>query len=152
MKHSFYNRKYNYRLTIDGIGSAWILTLANYFLVGYFDDTLDGYYLPSFNVLFTTIIVFTILSNISFAIFRYRLRQATLWSAFYENICWIPFFAIFFSGLSFHVSIALLAHMFGVNMTWISTAKELENSNFFKEGKSFFLLTFNVRLIPKIFT
>ncbi|KAI9349442.1 glycosyl transferase family group 2-domain-containing protein [Zopfochytrium polystomum] len=115
------------------IGAAWILTLSNYFLVGYFDDILDKYYLPSFDVLFTTLIVFTLLSNISFAVYRYRLKELSLISALWENITWIPFFAVFFSGLSFHVSLALVSHLVGYNMTWGSTAKELENSNFFKE-------------------
>jgi hypothetical protein len=115
------------------IGAAWILTLANYFLVGYWDDELDKYYLPSFDVLFTTVLVFTLLSNISFAIFRYRLKQVGFFWGLLENVRWIPFFAVFFSGLSFHVSLALVAHLIGYNMTWGSTAKELENSNFFKE-------------------
>jgi hypothetical protein len=115
------------------IGGAWVLTLANYFLVGYWDDELDKYYLPSFNVLFTTLIVFTFLSNVAFAVLRHRLKETTFLRAMWENITWIPFFAVFFSGLSFHVSLALVAHLIGYDMTWGSTAKELENSNFFKE-------------------
>ncbi|KAI8838090.1 glycosyl transferase family group 2-domain-containing protein [Chytridium lagenaria] len=115
------------------IGAAWILTLLNYFLIGYWDDEVDMYYLPSFDVLVTTITVFTVLSNISFAIFRYRLKDKSIFGALWENICWMPFFAVFFSGLSFHVSLALVSHLIGYNMTWGTTAKELENSNFFKE-------------------
>lgn len=41
--------------------------------------------------------------------------------------------AIFLGGLSLHVSQALLAHMFEINMTWGATAKEMEFSNFFIE-------------------
>jgi hypothetical protein len=41
--------------------------------------------------------------------------------------------AIFLGGLSLHVSAALLAHMFEINMTWGATAKEAEFSNFFIE-------------------
>ncbi|KAJ3416979.1 hypothetical protein HDV05_007461 [Chytridiales sp. JEL 0842] len=116
------------------IGSAWILTILNYLLVGFWDDELDRYYLPSFDVLFTTLLVFTVLSNIAFAVFRYRLQTIpSLPWALWENIRWIPFFAVFFSGLSFHVSVALVAHLVGYNMQWGSTAKELEDSNFFKE-------------------
>jgi Na+/H+ antiporter NhaC len=50
-----------------------------------------------------------------------------------ENIKWMPMFAIFFGGLSFHLSLAILAHMFGIDMQWGATNKEKENSNFFKE-------------------
>lgn len=41
--------------------------------------------------------------------------------------------AIFFGGLSIHVSMALLCQMFEINMTWGATAKEVEFSNFFLE-------------------
>jgi hypothetical protein len=41
--------------------------------------------------------------------------------------------AIFLGGLSVHVSQALLAHMFEVDMQWGATSKEAEFSNFFIE-------------------
>lgn len=41
--------------------------------------------------------------------------------------------AIFLGGLSLHVSAALLAHMFEINMIWGATSKEAEFSNFFIE-------------------
>lgn len=41
--------------------------------------------------------------------------------------------AIFLGGLSLHVSAALLAHMFEIDMTWGATSKEAEFSNFFIE-------------------
>jgi hypothetical protein len=117
------------------IGAAWQLTLINYFVVGWFDDTVDMYYLPSFEVLFTSVLVFTVLSNVAFAVFRYRRGEMGLLKAVWENVRWVPFFAVFFSGLSFHVWVALASHWVGYNMTWGATAKELEASNFFKEGK-----------------
>lgn len=42
-------------------------------------------------------------------------------------------FAIFLGGLSLHVSSALLAHMFGYNMTWGSTTKEVTETSFWQE-------------------
>ncbi|POS69564.1 hypothetical protein DHEL01_v212042 [Diaporthe helianthi] len=38
--------------------------------------------------------------------------------------------AIFLGGLSLHVSQAILSHMFEIDMTWGSTSKEVEFSNF----------------------
>lgn len=52
----------------------------------------------------------------------------------FENFKWIFLLGIFLGGLSLHVSQALLAHMFEINMTWGATAKELEFSNFFIEA------------------
>lgn len=45
---------------------------------------------------------------------------------------------IFFSGLAFHLNCAILSYLFSIDRQWGATAKEKENSNFFKE-------------IPKIF-
>ena len=39
----------------------------------------------------------------------------------------------FFGGLSIHLSIALLAHLFSYNISWGATKKEVERSNFFLE-------------------
>lgn len=64
---------------------------------------------------------------------RYRIGEAGLLQAILQNFKWMPFFMIFFGGVSFHILMAILAHMFGVNMTWGATAKEKDNSNFFAE-------------------
>jgi len=42
-------------------------------------------------------------------------------------------FVVFFGGMSLHISQALLCHMFGIDMSWGATAKEVEFSNFFIE-------------------
>lgn len=41
--------------------------------------------------------------------------------------------AIFFGGLSIHISKAILAHMFSYDIQWGATVKEVKKSNFFKE-------------------
>lgn len=82
--------------------------------------------------------VFSLLGNVSLAIIRYRLSEKSLWSALLENFKWMPMMAIFFGGLSFHLSLAILSHMFSINMEWGTTAKEKDDSNFFKEMPKIF--------------
>jgi hypothetical protein len=89
-------------------------------------------------VFLSLLVVFSALGNLSLAILRYRLGEKGLWAALLENFRWMPLFAVFFGGLSFHLNLPLLAHLFGINMSWGTTAKEKDDSNFFKE-------------IPKIF-
>ncbi|KAH0542307.1 hypothetical protein FGG08_003244 [Glutinoglossum americanum] len=123
--------------TYYAIGSAWILTLANYFLMGWFVGHLDKYYLDSFQVYFSIVIVFNTLGNISLAVLRYRLEEKSLFAAWRpivgENFRWIFLMTIFLGGVSIHVSQALLCHMFGIDMTWGATAKEVEDTTFFEE-------------------
>ena len=119
--------------TYYAIGSAWILTLANYFLVGWFNGHLDHYYIDSFKIYFAIVIVFNCLGNVALAILRYRIKEANLGSALMTNFKWILLLTIFLGGISMHVSQALLSHMFSIDMSWGATAKELEQKSFFEE-------------------
>ncbi|KAI1453945.1 glycosyl transferase family group 2-domain-containing protein [Annulohypoxylon moriforme] len=119
--------------TYYAIGAAWIMTSVNYFIMGWFNGYLDKYYIDSWQVWFSIIIVFNGLGNIALAVMRYRVGERTLMYAIYENFKWTFLLAIFLGGLSLHVSQAILAHMFEIDMTWGATSKEAEFSNFFIE-------------------
>ncbi|RDA86049.1 hypothetical protein CP532_1274 [Ophiocordyceps camponoti-leonardi (nom. inval.)] len=118
--------------TYYAIGAAWIMTAVNYFLIGWFNGYLDKYYVDSWQVWFSIIVVFNGLGNVALAVMRYRNGERSL-MALFENFKWTLMLAIFLGGLSLHVSQALLAHMFEVDMTWGATSKEAEFSNFFIE-------------------
>jgi hypothetical protein len=116
--------------TYYAIGSAWYFTILNYFLIGFFNGALDHYYIDSFRVYVALVFVFTVMGNFSLAALRYRVGHTGFLSAIGENIKWIPMFTIFLGGISLHVSQALLAHFFSVDMEWGSTSKEEENVSF----------------------
>lgn len=87
-KFLFSNIRFTSKITIlayigtyYAIGAAWPLTLLNYFLIGWFNGYLDHYYLDSFKVYFSLIIVFSALGNVSLAILRYRLSEKSLLGA-----------------------------------------------------------------------
>lgn len=139
-KFLFSNIRFTSKITIVSyigtyyaIGAAWIMTTANYFAIGWFNGYLDKYYVDSWKVWFSIIIVFNGLGNIALAVMRYRIGERSLLYALFENFKWTFMLAIFLGGLSLHVSQALLAHMFEIDMTWGATAKEAEFSNFFIE-------------------
>jgi hypothetical protein len=49
--------------------------LANYFLTGWIFPVLDQYYLDSFAVYFSIIIVFPLAGNFALAVLRYRIGE-----------------------------------------------------------------------------
>ena len=67
--------------TYYAIGSTWILTLLNYSLVGWFNGYLDHYYVDSFKIYFSIVMVFAGLGNFSMAILRYRTEERSLLGA-----------------------------------------------------------------------
>ncbi|KAL1610174.1 hypothetical protein SLS60_001839 [Paraconiothyrium brasiliense] len=119
--------------TYYALGSAWVFTVFNYFLVGWFNGLLDHYYIDSFKVYFSIICVFSALGNIALAMMRYRNNEGSLPGNLLENLKWVLLLVIFLGGISFHISHALIWHMLDLNMTWGATAKEVENISFFEE-------------------
>jgi hypothetical protein len=109
------------------------LTTANYFLIGWFSHNLDPFYIQSWDIFLSCCFIFNIIGNICYAAIRYRMKERGFWQALLENFQWLPMFAIFFGGNSFHLSGAILAHMFGVDMQWEATSKEKTVTNFFAE-------------------
>ncbi|KAL9102857.1 MAG: hypothetical protein Q9163_002038 [Psora crenata] len=130
--------------TYYAIGAAWIMTIVNYFLIGWFNGYLDKYYLDSWKVWFSLVLVFNGLGNVGLAAMRYRdedtrdksggRKIAGFFGHLFTNLKWTFLLSIFLGGLSLHVSSALLAHLFGYNMTWGATAKEAKVTNFFQEA------------------
>ncbi|KAL8918292.1 MAG: hypothetical protein Q9208_007460 [Pyrenodesmia sp. 3 TL-2023] len=119
--------------TYYAIGSAWILTMLNYFLIGWFNGHLDHYYVESFKIYFAIVIVFSALGNLALAVLRYRLDEMGIVRGLVTNFKWILLLTVFLGGISLHVSQALLCHMFSIDMSWGATAKEVENTTFFEE-------------------
>ncbi|KID95242.1 hypothetical protein MAJ_08816, partial [Metarhizium majus ARSEF 297] len=122
-----------YMCSYYALGSAMFLTALNYFIVGWFRDDLASSYLTSWNVLLSLIVVFNAAGPIALAIVRYRTGEKALLEALVENFKWMPMMTVFFGGISFHISNAILAHLFHVDMQWGATSKEKEDSNFFQE-------------------
>lgn len=119
--------------TYYAIGASWIMTTANYFAMGWWNGYLDKYYFDSWKIWISVYVVFVGLGNVALAVVRYRTGEKGLLYALFENFKWAIMLAIFFGGLSLHLSQALLSHMFEINMSWGATAKEAEFSNFFIE-------------------
>ena len=67
--------------TYYAIAAAWLLTLVNYFIIGWFNGYIDHYYIDSFKVYFSLVVVFSAMGNFGLAILRYRLSEKSLLSA-----------------------------------------------------------------------
>ncbi|KAK4689791.1 hypothetical protein P7C73_g331, partial [Tremellales sp. Uapishka_1] len=113
-----------YIFSYYAIAVSWFLTVANYFLIGW--NNLESWY-----VTLVCIILFVGLSNVSFITLRYRLKVPDCGKLAFDQIKWIPFFSVFFPGMSMPMSAALVSHLVGYNMTWSATVKSVEKSNFF---------------------
>ncbi|EXJ78870.1 hypothetical protein A1O1_09272 [Capronia coronata CBS 617.96] len=119
--------------TYFAIGSAWIVTLLNYFLIGWFNGHLDKDYEESFNLYFGLVVVFQGAATVSLAVLRYRTEDRSLLSSLAEGMTWMLVLTMFIGGLSLHLSGALIRYLLGIDMSWGATAKEATDTSFFRE-------------------
>jgi hypothetical protein len=119
-----------YICTYYAVASAIPLALVNYLVVGWFGEFVDQFYIASWKIFVGMAAVFNVLSPLAYSMLRHRLGQKTFFWSLVETIKWIPMFLLFFGGLSYHLSKAILCHFFSINMEWAATAKELEVHGF----------------------
>lgn len=118
-------------LCVDyAIACAVPLALANYLMVGWFNDGIDQFYLTSWEIFVGMAVVFNLLSPLAFAMLRHRLGQKVFFWSVIETAKWTPMFVLFFGGISLHLSMAIFCHFFSIKMEWTATAKELETTGF----------------------
>lgn len=112
-----------------------------YFVQGFFIDNLDLILPLNLNQFIAVMFVFLLCGFVSSAFSRFRNGKASFPTAVLHTFLWLPLVTVFFSGLSYHVLMALIAHLTGYNMQWSSTEKEVSRSNIWHElpkiGKRF---------------
>jgi hypothetical protein len=116
--------------TYYAIASAIPLTLANYLIVGWFNEEIDQFYITSWKIFVGMAVIFNVLSPLAYAMLRHRLGQKTFFWSLVETAKWTPFFLLFFGGISYHLLKAIFCHFFSINISWTATAKELTESGF----------------------
>jgi cellulose synthase/poly-beta-1,6-N-acetylglucosamine synthase-like glycosyltransferase len=67
--------------TYYAIGGAWITTVVNFFMTGWFSPVIDKWYLDSFAIYVSITAVFTILGNLALAVYRARTKH----TGFFES-------------------------------------------------------------------
>lgn len=67
--------------TYYAIGSAWILTLANYVAVGLYEGYLDKWYMESWKMWVFIVLVFTLAGNVALAVQRHRAGTISFFSS-----------------------------------------------------------------------
>lgn len=124
------------------------LSLAMYLITGWFGDDWQIVTFEAWQVFLGVVIVFQLICPLCFAVYRHRLGDMVFWRAYLQCLKWSPFFSkrrflhmsivvltlppvVFFAGISWHLSYALIAHMFCLPIEWSSTAKELEATGFY---------------------
>jgi len=76
--------------TYYAIASAIPLTLANYLIVGWFNEDVDQFYITSWKIFVGMAVIFNVLSPLAYAMLRHRLGQQTFFWSLVETAKWTP--------------------------------------------------------------
>lgn len=76
--------------TYYAIASAIPLSLANYIVVGLFNDDVDQFYITSWKIFVGMAVVFNVLSPLAYAMLRHRLGKKTFFWSLVETVKWMP--------------------------------------------------------------
>lgn len=120
-----------YIFTYYALASGLLLATVNYVIIGLFPDELDHYYMPSWGIWISLVVVFNGFASVAFSMLRHQMKEEQFWKAILQAIKWLPFLVLFFSGISINCAKALLCHAFSVNIEWASTAKEMGPTGFY---------------------
>lgn len=135
----------SYLSTYYALAVSFPLGITMFVVQGLFQDTLDGVFLPAFDVWMTVSLIFTLVGGPGLIIARARSGHDTLGSAIKSFFTHLPATVAFFSGLAFHIMLALFAHLIGYNMTWTTTNKDFRESSIgqvFRRFKNVYIVSF----------
>ncbi|PWN17748.1 hypothetical protein BCV69DRAFT_253873, partial [Microstroma glucosiphilum] len=141
---------FSYIFSYYAIASAFPLTIALTLAQAWAAPVLDQAFLEPFQVWVAVVVIFCGLGNFGYMAAKFRARTQSFQPILKDHIKWAFFMITFFGGISYHVMTALFAHLVCYNMTWGSTLKDLEDSNFFKEIPA--ILKHNWQLLILCFT
>ncbi|KAJ6449984.1 glycosyl transferase family group 2-domain-containing protein [Mycena sanguinolenta] len=116
----------SYMFSYYGIAASAVLPVVNYMKCGLEIQDSSS---PSYEIWLGRTVAFPIAASLGHALLDYRLGHRSLTSAFIENMRWLPFLILFFSGLGIHLATVILAHIFSCKVTWGATSKEIERIN-----------------------
>ncbi|GMH39392.1 hypothetical protein BSKO_07290 [Bryopsis sp. KO-2023] len=114
------------------ISSAWWLAILHYFMFSW-SEYWRNEVVTAVDISATVFLVFSIAAPFSAALLRYRLGMDSLLHAIFVEFKHVPTFIIFFNGLSFHLFVSILSHIFQFDMQFGTTSKEVTKKNFFQE-------------------
>lgn len=119
----------SYLSTYYALAVSFPLGLLMFLIQGLFQPTLDPVFLPALDVWINVSLVFTLVGGPGLIIARARSGHDSFWHAVKSFATHLPATVCFFSGLAFHIMLALFAHLTGYNMVWTTTNKDFTETS-----------------------
>ncbi|EPQ30082.1 uncharacterized protein PFL1_02199 [Pseudozyma flocculosa PF-1] len=123
----------SYMLSFYALAVSCPFTIGMFLVIGLLGDEVRGWLVDSFQIWLSLLVVFQVGGTTARLLCHVRSQRSDLRTEFVRQVKYILPLVVFFSGLSYHILLAVVAHPFEYNMTWSATVKESEESNFWEE-------------------
>lgn len=119
----------SYLATYYAIAFGFVLTFILFVLQALFTPWLDPIFIPPFDLILTTAIIFSLGAGLGQVSSRWRSGHATFLEAVGQILHYWPAILCFFGGIAFHILLAILSQLFGMQMSWTTTNKDYQETN-----------------------
>ena len=121
-----------YMTTFFAMGSAFPLMLIEGVFSIVNPSIYDVYMLRTFDIMLTCVFVFGIISTSGCILFAWRQQKnPNLLKIVWDEVKWVPFIALFFNSVLFHITTAAYTYFFDLKIVWGATCKDAVDMNCF---------------------
>lgn len=141
----------SYMFSYYALAMSLPFAVAMFIVVGLFDNVTELYIVDSFKVWLSILVVFSAGGTVARLLCFLRSKQEGFWHALKRQFVYFWPMIVFFSGLPYHILLAILAHPIEYNMTWAATQKDVQETSMMDEVKDIFSRYWHCYLIMTSF-
>jgi hypothetical protein len=121
-----------YMTSFFAMGSAFPLMMMEGICSIVKPEIYDVYMLRTFDIMLTCVFVFGIISTSGCILFAWRQQKnANILKIIWDEVKWVPFVALFFNSVLFHITTASFTYFFDLKIVWGATCKDMVDMNCF---------------------
>ncbi|SPO22242.1 uncharacterized protein UTRI_02252_B [Ustilago trichophora] len=128
----------SYMFSYYALAMSLPFAVGMFLVVGLMDNVTSLYIVDSFKVWLSILVVFSAGGTVARLLCFLRSRQKGFLHALKRQFVYFWPMIVFFSGLPYHILLAILAHPIEYNMTWAATQKDVQETSLIDEIKDIF--------------
>ncbi|KAJ9480062.1 Glyco_trans_2-like domain-containing protein [Pseudozyma hubeiensis] len=125
----------SYMFSYYALAMSLPFAISMFITVGLFEPETKAYIIDSFKIWLSILVIFSAAGTVARLLCFLRSKQEGFLRALKRQVVYLLPLVVFFSGLPFHILLAILAHPIEYNMTWAATQKDVQETSILDEIK-----------------
>ncbi|CDW93833.1 hypothetical protein [Sporisorium scitamineum] len=125
----------SYMFSYYALAMSFPFAVIMFIIVGLYENQTGQYIVDSFRIWLSILVVFSAGGTAARLLCFLRSRQKGFLYVFKRQFVYFWPMIVFFSGLPYHILLAILAHPIEYNMTWAATQKDVQETSLLDEVK-----------------